>query len=422
MEKTKFLSIPELDLVNLTSYRSCSVGDFLMSQKTGEKKLAMSRVLYIQYTNPAIYPPLEHSSRILAEDEWEILFLGTGAQGTADALCFPPHPNITVRQMPFCPAGWRQKLHYVQFGLWVIIWSLCWRSQWVYASDFLACPIAMLLSFLPGVRVIYHEHDSPATAVDSLFLRLCMLARKCLAHRADMCILPNQERAECFVSDMGNSNKVFCVWNCPAQEEVSPPRPPYNDDNLWILYHGSIVPARIPLTVLSALATLPKIFKLRVIGYETIGHSGYVQQLQEMAFQLGIGERVELITAVPRNELLGWCKTCDIGLAFMPGNSNDINLKHMMGASNKAFDYLACGLALLVSDLPDWKQMYVEPGYGLACHPDAPASIAAALRWYLDHPAEMREMGDRGRQRILTEWNYETQFQPVKHYMSKAFF
>ena len=38
----------------------------------------------------------------------------------------------------------------------------------------------------------------------------------------------------------------------------------------------------------------------------------------------------------------------------------DINLNYMTGASNKPFDYMACGLALLVCDLSDWKQMYVE--------------------------------------------------------------
>ena len=72
------------------------------------------KILYIQYTNPAAYPSLEHSSRVLARDGWEVLFLGTGALG-ADALRFPPHDRIRVRQMPFCPAGWRQKLHCVWF-------------------------------------------------------------------------------------------------------------------------------------------------------------------------------------------------------------------------------------------------------------------------------------------------------------------
>ena len=85
----------------------------------------------------------------------------------------------------------------------------------------------------------------------------------------------------------------------------------------------------------------------------------------------------------------------------------------MVGASNKVFDYLASGLALLVSDLPEWKETYVEPGYGLACNPDDPQSIASALERFLKHPTEMREMGERGRQKILKEWNYEQQFMPV---------
>ena len=93
---------------------------------------------------------------------------------------------------------------------------------------------------------------------------------------------------------------------------------------------------------------------------------------------------------------------------------------NMAGASNKPFDYLACGLALLVSDLPDWRKMFVEPGYGLACNPNDTDSIAAQLRWFLKHPAETREMGERGRQRILTEWNYERQFAAVVEVIQKA--
>lgn len=380
-----------------------------------------SKILYIQYTNPAAYPPLEHSSRILAQDGWEVLFLGTGALGAADALCFPPHPNITVQQMPFCPPGWQQKLHYLRFCFWVLFWALRWRPHWVYASDLLACPIAILLSFLPGVRVIYHEHDSPATAADSLFLHLCMLARKGVAHRAQMCVLPNQQRAERF-AEHTNCGRVICVWNCPLIEEAVQPQSQKNPHQLTIYFHGNISQDLLPVSILQALATLAGRVQLRVIGYVTIGQQEYLTYLNQEAKSLGIQDYVQFMGALPRHELWQLIGECDVGLALMPTNNSNPNLRFLTGASNKVFDYLACGLALLVSDLPDWKQMYVEPGYGLACNPNDPASIADALRWYLDHQAEMQEMGDRGRQRILTEWNYETQFKPVKDYMSKALF
>lgn len=377
--------------------------------------LKKQKIIYCQYTNPGGYPPLQHSSRILAQEGWEVLFLGTGAYGASD-LCFPPHPNISVQLMPFCPGGWRQKLHYLEFCLKALMWTLRWQPRWIYASDLLSCPIAVLLSWLPNVRVIYHEHDSPNSTSESFFIRFCLTTRRWLASRAKMCILPNQQRVEQFKKIIGDRHKVLCVWNCPTQVEATTKPLSPQKDGLQILYHGSIVPSRLPTEVLKALVMLPSI-KLLVIGYDTVGHQSYTRQLIEIADQLGIANQVDFIAAMPRYELLKWCQHCDVGLAFMPINGNDINQQSMVGASNKPFDYLACGLPLLVSNLPDWQQMYVQPGYGLSCNPDDAESIAAALKWYLEHPVKMREMGDRGRQRILDEWNYEMQFAPVVEFI-----
>ncbi len=377
----------------------------------------MNRVLYVQYTNPAGYPPLEHSSRILANAGWQVSFLGTDGLGTAK-LEFPPHDHITVRRMRFCPAGWRQKLHYLQFCLWVLYWTLRWRPNWVYASDLLAAPIALLVSLFPFARVIYHEHDSPGTR-DSGFIKFCLAARKSLAHRATLCVLPNQKRAERFAELMGVRQTVMCVWNCPALEEVSSRRQGRDAGILRLLYHGSIVPSRLPLTVLSALALMPDKVDLSIIGYETVGHAGYVKEFQELACQLGVAKGVRFLGAMSRTSLMKASQGYDIGLALMPNRTQDMNLHFMVGASNKPFDYLACGLALLISDLPDWRTTFVEPGYGLACNPDDPESIAEALRWFLDHPREMRDMGEQGRQRILEEWNYERQFDGVLRTISE---
>ncbi len=192
-----------------------------------EQLLTMARILYVQYTNPAGYPPLEHSSRILADSDWQVLFLGTGAAG-ADKLRFPAHPNIRVRQMGFCIAGWKQKLHYFAYVLWAIAWVIRWRPHWIYASDILSCPLACLLSYLPGLRVIYHEHDSPnSEGCHSRFFRWCLASRQRLGRRAMFCVLPNNVRADLFAKQVKQS-AVRCVWNCPTRDEVALPRLPVN--------------------------------------------------------------------------------------------------------------------------------------------------------------------------------------------------
>ena len=97
----------------------------------------------------------------------------------------------------------------------------------------------------------------------------------------------------------------------------------------------------------------------------------------------------------------------------MPKISEDINMQNMVGASNKPFDYMACSLPLLVTDLPDWVAAFVEPGYGRACNPQDADSIEAELRWYLDHPNERLRMGRNAQKKIRDTWNYEKAFSDV---------
>lgn len=380
----------------------------------------MSRVLYIQYTNPAGYPPLQHGSRILAEAGWTVLFLGTGASG-ARGLSFPEHENIAVRRMEFCQPGWRQKLHYLRFCVWVLWTALLWRPHWIYASDPFSCPAAALLTFMPGCRVVYHEHDTPASRDANAFLSFIARARVSVARRADLCVLPNAQRLARFARESGPLRHSVCVWNCPGLYEIPAAPSPHSQPQTWVLYHGTIVPERISPTVLDALALLPETVHLRVVGYETVGAPGYVGQLRRKAESLGLSDRVEFLKPVSRKDLFASTLRSDIGLALIPEKSTDQNFEAMTGASNKVFDYLACGLPVIVSDLPDWREMFVAPGYGFACDPADPAGLAAAIRCFIDNPARMKKMGEAGRRRIFDEWNYDNLFQPVLRYLgSKA--
>jgi len=139
-----------------------------------------------------------------------------------------------------------------------------------------------------------------------------------------------------------------------------------------------------------------------------------MQEFLERTKALGLLDRVNYLGPIMRRaEMLKVAQEADIGLAFMPLNSDDLNMTKMVGASNKPFDYLAVGMMLLVSDLPDWKAMYVEPGYGLACDPANVERLAQTIAWCEANRDRARAMGEAGRQRVLAEWNYEHQSAPV---------
>lgn len=376
------------------------------------------KILYLQYTNPAAYPPLEHSSHILAGAGWSVRFLGAAVR-EVDALELAPHPRIAVRTLPLAPSGWRQKAQYAGFLLRAVGDALAWRPRWVYASDLLSAPVALVLSFLPGVRVLYHEHDAPAAGGGAgLFTRLCLAARRRLARRADALVVPSAGRAAA-LSAGGAGARVQVVWNCPLREELRPARAPLRQP-IRVLYHGSIVPERVPLSVLRAVASIGGPVELVLAGYVPSGAAGYVEELRAEAERLGISDRFRYVGPVPqRSDLLDLCATCDVGLALMPMSSDDVNLRSMAGASNKAFDYLACGLGLIVADLPDWRALFVEPELALAVDPESEESMARALRWYAENPERMRAMGEEGRRRVAAEWNYQAQFAPVLEVLSR---
>lgn len=376
------------------------------------------RVLFVQYTNPGGYPPLVHSSRLLARAGAQVRLLATGVPGT-EVITLAPDPRVDVRQLGVRPTGWRQKLHYLRYILWVAGWTARCRPQWIYASDPLACAAALTASTIPGVRVAYHEHDSPDPAPGTRFGRLILGARRRLAGRAGLCILPNADRVRWFEEETGRAGLTLCVWNCPTLDEVRRSRAPWTGPTLRVFYHGSIVPGRLPVSVLEALVRLPASVTLEVVGYETIGHPGYQRQLREVADALGLAGRVEWIAAVPRTELLRRCERADVGLAPLPKSSADRNEQSMVGASNKPFDYLACGVVPLVPDLASWRETFVASGCAVACDPSDPGSIVDSLRWLARNPDRMRAMAEAGRQRVLEEWNYERQFAPVLERMMR---
>ena len=368
------------------------------------------RVLYVQYTNPGAYPPLVRGASLLAEAGAEVLMLGIRVRDT-DALNIQPANGLTVRLTELPPDGWRLKAHYGRYAAWAVREASVWKPDWIYASDLLSAPIAIALAALTRARIVYHEHDAPADAHPSWVIKRYLDARRRLVRHADLVVTPNAERSA-RLAGIAGGRTVFTVWNCPRRPAQRPPMR-QSPNVLRVVFRGSVNPERLPLTAVEAVARAQTSMTLDVAGYETVGSRGYLATLAGHAERLGAGERVRILGTVPERELAVICEQCDVGLSLMPMTSPDENMRHMAGASNKAFEYMSYGVAPLVSDLPDWRRTFVEPGYALRCNPTQVESIAAAFEWAASHRAAVREAAVCGWERLRLDWNYESQFGPV---------
>jgi glycosyltransferase involved in cell wall biosynthesis len=356
-----------------------------------------------------MYPPLIHASMLMAEAGWNVTFLSAPFDGRPLELSH--HPRIVVRAIPPRPSHVMGRTAYVRYAAAAARLALQLRPEIVYASDPLGAGPGLLAARLARSRLVYHEHDSPASG--SLRPSLAR-ARAAAARGAELVILPNKARACIVQAELGfSADRLRIVWNMPRRAEL-PPLDSQPEAPLVLHYHGSITPDRLPLAVVEAVRLLRGRARLRIVGYEAPSAAGYIQRLLQLGGGGNSTSIVEYAGQVPgRADLIAAAAQAHVGLAFMPVHSSDLNMIHMTGASNKPFDYMAAGLALLVSDQPDWRDMFVAPGYARACDPTDPPSIAAALTSFMDHPAERSAMGARGRAKIEAEWNYDTAFAPV---------
>jgi glycosyltransferase involved in cell wall biosynthesis len=385
-----------------------------MTAQTSTTRAKARTVAYVQYTNPGAYPPLQHSSNIFANNGWNVVFFGTGGVGAGDFV-LPSHANIHVDSIPFRNSGWLQKAHYLRYALRVLFRCMRVRPSVIYASDPLSCPIALFASYVLRIPVIYHEHDSPTGEKSGVTNLVVHWARCRLATRALRNVLPNADRAQKFAERTGAATERICVvWNCPSLKEMTAEVPARIAVGMSLYYHGSINCERVPLEILDALVLLPSSVKFQFAGYETTGSKGYVDEFLSNASKLGVRSRVTYCgTRALRQDVLKLAAESEVGWSCVPMNSEDINMVSMLGASNKAFDYLLAGCPLIVSELPDWREVFVKQGVALSCDPRNPESIAAALRRYLEHPEKHHLMALRGRQLIRERWNYEVEFEKV---------
>ena len=366
------------------------------------------RVLFVQATEAGGYPPIVNAATVMAAAGWQVLVLNAPIK--EHAIAFPRDCGVQLKHMPARPSHVMRKRDYARYVLAAANLAASFRPNVVYASDPLGAAPGLVASTISRGSLVYHEHDSPNPgAPDSRLMQL----RARAARAACAVVFPNEARARIAQEQTGfRDEQLRIVWNVPRRTELPVSRRVANSE-LIVYYHGSITPERLPESVLNAIGLCRHRVRLRIMGYEAPGAKGYVARLIESGKRFG-QQVVEYLGQVPtRESVFAEAAQASLGLALMPRATGDVNLTHMTGASNKAFDYMAAGLALLVTDLPDWQTVFVEPGYARSCDPSDSASIAAQLSWFAGNSEERRRMGSIGRTKIESGWNYETLFRPV---------
>jgi glycosyltransferase involved in cell wall biosynthesis len=168
-----------------------------------------------------------------------------------------------------------------------------------------------------------------------------------------------------------------------------------------VLHQGAPAPDRGCEVLVDAVAKLDGVW-LAFLGDPEPGYSGKLSALIQAR---GIRHRVRMLPSVPLDQLLGWTAEADVGVTLL----QDTCENHRLALPNKLFEYVAAGVPVLASALPDVERLVESYGIGWCVTPDDPAAIAEGIRNALAnrHDQQLRARLDRARAEL--RWPVEQQ-------------
>ena len=121
-------------------------------------------------------------------------------------------------------------------------------------------------------------------------------------------------------------------------------------------------------------------------------------------------ERVKYLGFLPLEKVFEHLMLASIGFAlFQPVPA----YLYAGENTNKLFEYMACGLAVIVSDFPNLRELVEANKCGICVDPISPNEVAAAIRLLYENPRMRIKMGENGRQAVLKKYNWENESQKL---------
>jgi glycosyltransferase involved in cell wall biosynthesis len=143
---------------------------------------------------------------------------------------------------------------------------------------------------------------------------------------------------------------------------------------------------------LDSILDAVKVLESRKIdGYKIIliGNGKLKNNLVSRAMIEKLTERIIFLDPVPKFELIGLIKSCDVGLQILA----NVPAFYFGTSPNKFFDYLSAGLPVF-TNYPGWvADLIIENNCGFVCVPESPELFADKIVDIIKNKSSLKKMG-----------------------------
>jgi len=337
---------------------------------------------------------VQRTISVLRDEGYEVLFVG---RLLPESKAFNPAYS-TKRFKLWFRRGWA---FYATLNLRLFFFLLFKKVDLLWSNDLDTLLPNYLVSRIRGKVLIYDSHEYfcgvPEIQGRPLVKKVWQSIEAWIFPRLKRVITVNESIAELYEQDYALRPKVvrnvasaFVPERFKSRKELGLPEEAY----LVINQGSGINVDRGMEEFLAALMLLPKEVQLMVVGRGDV-----IPLLKKQVKDLNLAQRVHFIPPQPYQELLHYTAAADLGIS-LDKNSN-INYRYSL--PNKIFDYIKCGIPLLISDLKEPKKIVMENGLGKVCSHEA-SDIAQKV---LAMQAEGKEFYRAGLVAAAQKYNWE---------------
>jgi glycosyltransferase involved in cell wall biosynthesis len=280
---------------------------------------------------------------------------------------------------------------YAEYNLRLFFYLLFRRRGIFYANDLDTLLPNFLLSKLKGCQLIYDSHEY-FTEVPELIGRDRIRA---IWLRIESYILPKLKTMFTVNETLAKiySEKyhipVHAIRNVPKlhknethSEEVQV-RKKYgisSADHL-IIYQGAVNKDRGLEELIEAFTFLPSIFHLIIVGTGDV-HQALIEKTNTLKLN-----QVHFAGQIPFNTLDQYTLEANLGVSL----EKSTNLNYRFALPNKVFDYIAAGIPILVSPLPELCALIEKHNVGKLLPTHTPLDIAQTLQTMFSDEGQLQQ-------------------------------
>ena len=295
------------------------------------------------------------------------------------------------------------------------------RADLYHFQDTELLPLAFVLKLIFRKRVVYDAYeDFPAMVANKKSIprmirptaaRIVSAAERLAAFAFDglMTADPLTLRR---LARTGRSKKLV-LYNFPNLDLF--PAPTLEAKEFDVVYRGGLserAGTYILLDAMRLLARPDRQVRLLLMGY--FDNATAEKDMRERIRALGLESSIVIRGRIDHERMAKALSEARIGVCPLQPIS-----KFMRNIPVKVFEYWACALPVVATDLPPIRPFFRHGEAGLLCSPDQADELAQGIGWLLDHPRAAARMGRRGRDLVAQRLNNHSETHKLQRFCAE---